>query len=52
MEARKTLGRLLELAYAKPKVQERTKPSETPGWLFDATVVALFIIGAVGYFTV
>lgn len=52
MDARTTLARrALQLAYAtSPLPGRRTRPSQTPGWLFDLAVVAVLLVVAVGYF--
>jgi hypothetical protein len=50
MEATTPRG-LYALAYETAGPVRRTKPSPTPGWLFDAAVVALLVITAVGSLT-
>ena len=40
--------RLLSLAYAEPKEKSsRQQQPPLPGWKFDATVIGLFIVGAI-----
>jgi hypothetical protein len=44
------LRRLYKLVYAQPQPERRTQSSAMPGPWYDATVFALLVVTAVGYF--
>jgi hypothetical protein len=52
MDARPNAREAVSMAYAQPQVAKaiRRKSSPVPGWMYDATVVTLFVVFAAIYF--